>query len=569
VLWTLTQDPYPRAQKVKALRRVAELAAKADKALAKQALLALWADHPTQPSAGWARGKLGAAAVTAEVRVRRAEGLIALNRSAEALREVRGLRASGTLSCRVELVKAKVLRLERRHSDIIRTLTPVVERCDDESFRPKALFQLAYSQGVVDVAAGARSYETLAAEYPEHPLAAEALYAAAELQVRAGDAPKALALLKALLASNPSGELAAEALFRQFWIHRQRDEHDAALVALGALDQLPPGSLGAEQRQRAWYWKARVVEERDGVEHATGLLELLAVGHPSTYYGLMARGRLLALDKEAARRVERTLRPGASNVASTLDLAPLQNDRHFAAGRELLKLGITQASTELMAVDFDRLEPGTLMAVYGALERQGHRKLARSLVRFSEREEMAGPVSAASLSAWRSTYIEKYRPLVDRYSRSVGVDPDLMRALIREESGFNPNVRSPVGAIGLTQLMLPTATDLARQLRIPAVSPASLLDPSQNVRLGSLYLATLLRRFQEHPAYAIASYNAGPGAVSKWKGAKPNAAIDEWVEEIPLHETRAYVKRVMSSYAMYKLIGTKPMPTLLASAARP
>ena len=116
------------------------------------------------------------------------------------------------------------------------------------------------------------------------------------------------------------------------------------------------------------------------------------------------------------------------------------------------------------------------------------------------------------------------------------------------------------GAVGLTQLMLPTAREMARTLRIHAPNAEQLQNPATNIQLGAAYLARLLQRFDGNVALAVASYNAGEGAVSRWRAARPDSELDRWVEEIPLSETRGYVKRVLRSWNTYRLLGGRPLP---------
>ena len=134
------------------------------------------------------------------------------------------------------------------------------------------------------------------------------------------------------------------------------------------------------------------------------------------------------------------------------------------------------------------------------------------------------------------------------------VDPYLFQALIREESALDPKSYSWAGAIGLSQLMLPTAQQIARTMKISGVTQDSLLEPDLNLRLGSWYLGNLLKRFDGNKAAALAAYNAGAGTVRQWVSARPMVDVDAWVEEIPFAETRGYVKRVMRSYNTYKLL---------------
>jgi soluble lytic murein transglycosylase len=106
--------------------------------------------------------------------------------------------------------------------------------------------------------------------------------------------------------------------------------------------------------------------------------------------------------------------------------------------------------------------------------------------------------------------------------------------------------------------MVPTAQQVARQLRIGRVGRSDLTGASLNIRLGARYLGELVRRFDGSVALALAAYNAGGGAVSRWLEQRRGLEIDEFVEEIPVEETRGYVKRVLRSYAAYRLLYGSP-----------
>ena len=109
--------------------------------------------------------------------------------------------------------------------------------------------------------------------------------------------------------------------------------------------------------------------------------------------------------------------------------------------------------------------------------------------------------------------------------------PTFSQALLREESALDPRALSPTGALGLTQLMPATARMVARKLKVNSSQTSTgCSSPSSNIRLGGTYLGELYARFQ-HPALALASYNAGPGAVSGWLRARGSLPLDAFVEE--------------------------------------
>jgi soluble lytic murein transglycosylase len=123
------------------------------------------------------------------------------------------------------------------------------------------------------------------------------------------------------------------------------------------------------------------------------------------------------------------------------------------------------------------------------------------------------------------------------------VPATLLAAVAKQESRFSPTVRSPVGAVGLLQLMPATAEELMGR----PLAAEELEDPALNASLGARYLRGLLQRWQGNGLLAVASYNAGPNAVAGWIDARLADAPELWVEAIPFPETRLYVKKVMGN----------------------
>lgn len=143
----------------------------------------------------------------------------------------------------------------------------------------------------------------------------------------------------------------------------------------------------------------------------------------------------------------------------------------------------------------------------------------------------------------RELHIPAHREALRQASRSSGVDASLLAAVAKQESRFSAAVRSPVGAVGLLQLMPATAAEVAGE----PLSPAQLEEPGRNATLGARYLEQLLAQWKGDPLLAIASYNAGPGAVATWVDPRLQALPELWVEAIPYPETRLYVKKVLGN----------------------
>jgi soluble lytic murein transglycosylase len=147
-----------------------------------------------------------------------------------------------------------------------------------------------------------------------------------------------------------------------------------------------------------------------------------------------------------------------------------------------------------------------------------------------------------------------YKDLFVRYTGDKDISKSYAMAIARQESAWNPKVRSPVGATGLMQIMPGTATHTVKMFSIPGYNSASqLLDPETNINIGTSYLQYVYQQFGNNRIYASAAYNAGPGRVRTWQGnsaGRINAAA--FVESIPFSETRGYVKNVLAYDAYYR-----------------
>ncbi|MBW2273512.1 MAG: transglycosylase SLT domain-containing protein [Deltaproteobacteria bacterium] len=295
-------------------------------------------------------------------------------------------------------------------------------------------------------------------------------------------------------------------------------------------------------RLRTRYWRARSLEQL-GDEAIGHEFAAMAREYPLSYYGWRARTR--ALD-------DGTQAPPIDVARGRDRLAPRELERVqilIGAGLE------EQAVNEMRAISSragslrDRLALAELFSEAGEYHR------AQRLVVDAYTEPLArGPLPSLE-ELWWHAWPTAYGTLVRDWTRAPGsVEPALVFAIMREESGYRAEVVSPSGARGLLQIMIPTGTQLAARMGHAGFSADDLFDPSTNIKLGSHYLGELKQRFDGRLSASIASYNAGPEAVASWLGPGAPTEDDEWVESIPYDQTRGYVRRVMRSLHAYKVL---------------
>lgn len=151
-------------------------------------------------------------------------------------------------------------------------------------------------------------------------------------------------------------------------------------------------------------------------------------------------------------------------------------------------------------------------------------------------------------------YPQPHREIVISAAQQYDVDPYLVFAIIRAESGYRTTAQSPVGARGLMQIMPETGAWIAKQQGITDFSASDLHDPQVNISFGCWYLASLNKEFSGRLPVVIAAYNAGSGKVRDWMLSGQWDGSAQNLTAVPYTETQQYVKNVLSNYQAYKAI---------------
>ena len=332
-------------------------------------------------------------------------------------------------------------------------------------------------------------------------------------------------------------------------------------------DPVPKGEAGESVRYddrdwgrgRADYFAGRALHELGKHEAAVERWKRVVTRHPLSYYASMAMAQLQTRSKLAPADVlvERNLEAGPQVTDAVLADAGVQRARllgqlgwHDEAGEELDAAGLgrdTSANLKWQAGD-----PGKVWT-RAALDAEAGRWVSSHAVgRDVLRAYATAYPGPGNRLAWEVAFPRAYAELMQAAATEFDLHPSILYSICRSESGFNPKVESSAHAIGLLQLILPTAKEMARGLSLDA-NEATLRQPAVNIRLGAKYLKRLLDRFEREQQMA-AGYNAGGGAVGRWRKQRGDWPMDLFVETIPFRETRDYAKRVTSSIATYRAL---------------
>ena len=296
-------------------------------------------------------------------------------------------------------------------------------------------------------------------------------------------------------------------------------------AVLAAIDSHP------DDDSRQWqYWRARALEQLGRNKAALAIYQRL--GRQQDYYGLLASKRTGEIPRPSLRPIE--VKP--SELDSLSETAELQ------LARTLLTLDWPQAARqEWRNAVAQRDREGRCQAAVLAAQWAWNSEAVITAARAGCRGDMVVDYPLA--------FAEWLQPAAEELS----LDSAWAWSIMRAESLFMPDARSHVGALGLMQLMPATARDVARELDLPLNGTQDILQPEQNVRLGTGYLRKMLDRFDDHPLVATAAYNAGPHRAESWLPENGHLDGDIWAEIIPFQETRRYIRRVMSHSIGYDL----------------
>ena len=449
----------------------------------------------------------------------------------------------------------------------------------------------------------AKAMRAFTKRFPKSKHVSEALYLAAWLELRVDHpgAEKALATWLDSVHAQAEPGLAAEAQVELGMRALHTKRHAVAAQRFAAY---AAGQSGCLERGRGLYWGGRAELGQNKRAEAVALWNEAAQIEPLCWYALLARDALSGLGEALPPPYPTTAPAAGLTPSSNVSDAAVASDAAVDAGPPVVvapvaagsvAAGSVAAGTAIpdnvavavalpreaafyAAIGFDGdavtalrgeetavqasapagYELQALVAAYVAL---GEHARPRALVHQAPQGLLTRAPTPETAFALRAAYARPHRELVQALAASEQVDEDFIYAIMLKESAFDPRVTSNADAIGLMQLLPGTGKIVGKELGL-TVTRETLLDPQDNIRLGVRLLKQLMKRYDGQMALAAAAYNAGAHRVDEWLAraahapAKDNAlALDRFVEDIPIDQTRNYVRRVTAFYARYRYLG--------------
>jgi soluble lytic murein transglycosylase len=442
---------------------------------------------------------------------------------------------------RVLAALANVYRAQRKREEANPLLSEIAQRFPDSAEAPAALNQLAMNHWNRDDDAKALEYfKRLRERYPKSSFVDFAEFATARIYESMGKQEEALAAYQDLAKKPGDGQPREDAAWRAAWIYYLRKDDKNAYAAF---KRLASDKDRVRWRTAALYWQARTAARMDQIEEAKQLFLAVLRDPEETYYKGAAAGWLQRLGVAAEEK-----KPSEPTVA-TITPPPLTPSQsfHFSRAQELSELALNP----LAVAELDEVK--TLGAEELSLRLLLMREYARNggyARSVALAHQVQFPRSSEELARYR--YPLAYWDLVQKLAKENGLDPHLVVSLIRQESLFDPKAVSPAAALGLMQLLHSTATRTAARASLPPPPRERLFELEVNLTLGIHHLKELLQKYSNSLIKAIAAYNAGENAVSRWQTTLAASDDDEFIERIPYPETQLYVKLVLRNLRIYR-----------------
>jgi len=421
-------------------------------------------------------------------------------------------------------------------------------------FTQKDLNELAYSFWKTNQTAHAVFfYEKIIEQYPlEIDACHKALFFLGRIAEDEGEYSKAVATYDLLLNKYDFGPFTTSALFKIPWIERLEKKYDIArthferllkFYSSPAYRRLKASYPNSSYQAAGKYWLAQTYGALGNQQKKVYWIKQLSKQHPFDFYTILTQG-------ESGFDLKNFLTRNESQESAFRIFGLGEIDRkRLSRAEKLIAIGFREyGAQELAKFPYHRDNPAFSFYIANLFKLGGD---FQSSINLSWKISGNGNPNRLTRPLAEVLFPKGYMTEVLETLAHYNLDPFLVLSLMRQESAFNPKVTSNANAIGLMQLIPPTAEEVARTMGQEIPDKESLKDPVTNMRLGIEYLNRLLVSFNQNMVYALAAYNSGPTKVRQWVALRSNMHPLEFIESIPFTETRNYVKKILRNYAIY------------------
>ncbi len=409
------------------------------------------------------------------------------------------------------------------------------------------------------------AYRALAKRAPESSYAEEARFLIGRLHFVLGQWDHAVKAHTEYL--EKGGRFTGSARYERAIAELARGGGEAAAVELRALLD-----ASNSERERAFLRHLMGVSylQQGKVAEAAGLFVAVIQERPLSFAAMVSDARLRELGQVPPKAIS-ALEPSEESKKAQ---EPLRVELP-ASVRWFTELGLElEAERELKRVSAELESQYAPRGGEALCQAYGQLAVAEQRYRHAQRtvreRVLQRAITPETQWLWDCIYPTPYADAVRIAEGEHEIEHGLVHAVMRQESAFAPQVRSPANAIGLMQLIPSTAASAAKELGWEDKN-IDLRIPAKNIELGAFYLGKLIGKFDGHAPLAAAGYNAGPGAVARWLHAAGDLPLDVFVAYVPYTETRNYVRRVMGNWARYSYLqdGLETLPRLSLKLPQP
>ncbi|MDA3864007.1 MAG: transglycosylase SLT domain-containing protein [Deltaproteobacteria bacterium] len=479
--------------------------------------------------------------------------------------------------CKINYLKGRALFYLKKRRKAARYLAKAIYKCEKtklKKYRVKAkylggknaLFRAHYKTAL-------SLFKRAYLEHPNDSYADDAILKASKALFGLKKISSAKNLLDAAAKKYPKGDMHDKILWNKVlpqltsgkWIAAEKMLAD---IRKSSVPEAPLNNWG-----RIIYWQGRVAMIQNKTEKAVKFFRQTIATAPVTYYAAQALNRMEDIQKGSGEKFLKKILKQSNNNSShpfpvlksdffkkklfkqMVEFARLQDRENLLKTYKLLDLKLPESNNEIK--DKTLWKAVSLILEKGKAELLAFRIMGKILYLHSS----AWP-TGFNLKLWKIAYPKLYEDKISKAAGNYKIQPNLLTGLVREESGFSPQVRSSAGAMGLAQIMPSTAKYLARLAKLKYKNRHQLQKPQLNLKLAAFYLKRLEKLFKGKTILQVGAYNAGEGTIMK-KHKKFRGQLDLFVEALTISETRNYIKRVISSYFAYNILeGKKTFPSL-------